>query len=68
MTRTINRIFNDEEDRQAAALILEGERSTEEFAKIFCLGHLPNIEQRREVKRRKDRIKKRLERDGGESR
>jgi hypothetical protein len=39
-----------------------GERRTAEFAKVLGIAHLPTSEQRREVKRAKDRIDKILSR------
>lgn len=43
----------------------QGEWRTPAFAIILGITHLPASEQRREVKRVKDRLKKRLERSGG---
>ncbi len=60
----VSALFDDPRDRQLADLVLEGERSIEPFARILRLEGLPIDEQRREVKRHKDRIKKRLERYG----
>ena len=57
-------LFEDPKDRDVVELILDGERSTEAFVEILRLDGLPIEEQRREVKRHKDRIKKRLERYG----
>ena len=45
-------------------LMLEGERRTSSFAKIMEIEYLPPEEQAREVKRMKDRIKKRIQRKG----
>ncbi len=64
MLREIEMLFDDPKDRQLAGLILVGERSTESFVKILGLQSTPVDEQRRTVKRHKDRIKKRLERYG----
>jgi RNA polymerase sigma-70 factor (ECF subfamily) len=61
--RTVNRIFPDDADREMADLILEGERKTEIFAKILKITDWPIEKQEREVKRHKDRIKKRMKRD-----
>lgn len=53
------------EDRKAARMMFEDEiRETEPFARLYNLDHLPPTEQRREVKRQKDRIKIRLKRLG----
>jgi RNA polymerase sigma-70 factor (ECF subfamily) len=57
-------LFVDTRDRAVARLILENERSTAAFAALLGLDSLPLDEQRREVKRHKDRIKKRWERKG----
>lgn len=43
-------------------LMAEGERRTETYAHALGLTHLPVSAQRREIKRMKDRIKKRIER------
>lgn len=43
-------------------LMNQGERSTAAFALVLGLSHLPLDEQRREVKRVKDRLKRRIER------
>jgi hypothetical protein len=51
-----------ETDLHAMELIVQKERETGVFAALFGLLHLPVKEQRREVKRRKDRLKKMLER------
>ncbi len=58
------RLFDDPRDRKALALMADGERSTESFARIWGVSSLSAEEQRREVKRRKDRIKKVLQRHG----
>lgn len=52
----------DERDRHAVLLMMEQERSTEAFAKIWGLTELGAEEQAAEVKRNKDRIKARLRR------
>jgi hypothetical protein len=44
----------------------QGERRHEVFAAILGVTHLPEQEQKREVKRVKDRLKKRKERAGGD--
>ena len=52
-------------DEQAVfSLMLEGERSTHTAAEVMGIGHLAPAEQSREVKRVKDRIKKRIQRRG----
>jgi RNA polymerase sigma-70 factor, ECF subfamily len=51
-------------ERLALGLMLDGERKTEAFAAALGVGGLPAGEREREVKRFKDRMKKRLERGG----
>jgi hypothetical protein len=62
LMKMLGDIFVDPIDRRAAELILEGERSAARFGELYGLQDLRASEQRREVKRRKDRIKKRIER------
>jgi RNA polymerase sigma-70 factor (ECF subfamily) len=50
------------EERRVMDLMLEGERKTRAYAEALGLSGLPAPEQKREVKRVKDRLKKRLER------
>ena len=52
------------EERAVFSLMLDGERSTEVAAATMNIGHLAPAEQAREVKRVKDRIKKRIQRRG----
>lgn len=52
----------NETDRQLFLLMLNGVRETEPYAAIMELNLLPIAEQRREVKRAKDRLTKRLTR------
>lgn len=52
----------DERDRHAVLLMMEQERSTEAFAKVWELTELGAEDQAAEVKRNKDRIKARLRR------
>lgn len=54
--------FPDELDRRVIYLLLEGERSTSSYASALGISDLQADEQRAEVKRVKDRIKKRLAR------
>jgi hypothetical protein len=49
-------------DREVLDLILAGERNYDLYAKALGIEHLPPSERKIEVKRRKDRIDKRLER------
>jgi hypothetical protein len=51
-----------ERDRRVLALIAEGERQMEAFAEVLGLDGRPLPEQRREVKRAKDRVLKRVQR------
>jgi hypothetical protein len=62
--RALKALFVDPNDRKAARLVLDEERSTEMYARLWGLESLSADDQRREVKRRKDRIKKVLERAG----
>lgn len=55
----------DEKDRRAVLLLMEGERSTDAFARAWGLEDLPPDDRFAEVKRNKDRIKVRLRRLGG---
>lgn len=51
-------------DREALGLIVDGERKTAVFARLYGLMDLPPAEQRRAVKRHKDRVKQRARRLG----
>jgi DNA-directed RNA polymerase specialized sigma24 family protein len=62
--RSLEALFADPSDRAAADLVLDEERSTAKYVQVWALESLPVNEQTREVKRRKDRIKKVLERQG----
>ncbi len=53
-----------ETDQRALELILQKERRTSAYAELYGLLHLPAKEQRSEVKRHKDRLKKILNRAG----
>lgn len=52
-------------DQEILKLRLQGERRTAAFAQILGISHLPASDQRREVKRAKDRIDVRLKRFAG---
>lgn len=52
------------EEAQVLTLMREGERKTAVYASVLGIEHLAPAEQRREVKRVKDRLTKRLERGG----
>lgn len=56
--------LEDPLDKEVLALMLDGVRDTATFARILHLTDLPTREQREEVKRRKDRITRRLRRKG----
>jgi RNA polymerase sigma-70 factor (ECF subfamily) len=64
LRQALPRIFGDPKDLAMVELMLSGERTTEAFVNVLELRHLPMDQQRREVKRHKDRLKKRLERYG----
>ena len=49
-------------EREAVDLIIDGERRTEVYAHVIGLQDRPWQEQVREVKRAKDRLKKRMQR------
>jgi RNA polymerase sigma-70 factor (ECF subfamily) len=51
-----------EAELRALDLMLEGERKTAVFAEVLGISHLPKKVQRAQVKRLKDKLKKRLER------
>ncbi len=51
-------------ERDVFFLMVEGERSTEAAAVALGIEHLPDRDQAREVKKVKDRIKKRIQRRG----
>lgn len=59
-------LLKDKKDTEALGLLLSGERSTEEWARVLGLTSLPVEERRREVKRFRDRLVKMLERSGKE--
>lgn len=52
------------DERAIFALMMEGERSTRVAAEAMNIAHLSSREQRQQVKRVKDRIKKRIQRRG----
>lgn len=55
-------VLPDERDRRAVLLLMDGERSTESYAKVWHLEGLPPDVRSAEVKRNKDRVKARLRR------
>jgi DNA-directed RNA polymerase specialized sigma24 family protein len=54
----------DPVEQRALQLMLEGVRDTAQYAEILDIADLDNASQTREVKRLKDRIKKRIQRFG----
>ncbi len=60
------RILTDPVDKKIFDLQLRGERRTEAFAKVMGISSLAVGDQRRAVKRAKDRIRKLLEKHKGE--
>ena len=54
-----------EGEAAALELLRQGERKTARYAAVLNITHLPVAEQERQVKRVKDKLKKRLERAGG---
>jgi hypothetical protein len=62
--RVLDNVFPDPVDRRLAALVLDEERRTGPYATVLGIQDAPLEEQRRTVKRQKDRIKKRLSRLG----
>jgi RNA polymerase sigma-70 factor, ECF subfamily len=62
--RAVQAVITDATDRRLVELMLDGERRTGAFAKVLGIAHLADEQQRRMVKRHKDRLKKRLERLG----
>jgi RNA polymerase sigma-70 factor (ECF subfamily) len=64
MREEIYKLFPEIRDLEILKLILAGEKKTEAFAKVLEIENRSPEEQRKEVKRHKDRIKKRLERYG----
>jgi RNA polymerase sigma-70 factor (ECF subfamily) len=60
----IEQVVQDERDRLALALILDGERSADALAEALGIQGLAQLQRRREVKRHRDRLLKTLERLG----
>lgn len=55
-------LLPDPIDQEIVLLMMDNVRATEEYATLLGISHLPPDEQAREVKRNKDRLKKRLQR------
>jgi RNA polymerase sigma-70 factor, ECF subfamily len=64
LQQALPKIFGDPKDLAMVELMMSGERTTGAFVEVLKLQHLPVDQQRREVKRHKERLKKRLERYG----
>jgi RNA polymerase sigma-70 factor, ECF subfamily len=64
----VTETIQDDRERAALRLILEGERSTDAFAAALGIEMLPELERRREVKRHRDRLMKVMERLGAKLR
>lgn len=62
MSQHRSEILVDEGDHEVLRLILEDERDYDAYAEALGISHLPPDQKRAEVKRRKDRIEKRLQR------
>ena len=60
----VDQAFREPGERALLQLYLDGVFRTEEFARVMGILHLPEAEQRRQVKRAKDRIAVRLRRIG----
>jgi len=60
----VEQAVEDDRDRAALALILDGERSTEALAEALGIQGLSQLERQRQVKRHRDRLVKTLERLG----
>lgn len=60
--RFLDETFVDQVDRLLADLVLSNERSTDRFSEVLGIQNEPIEQQRKIVKKHKDRIKKRLER------
>ena len=65
LLRRVAETFPDESDRKLLNLMMDGERKTVEYSNILGIQTLALDEQRKIVKRHKDRITKRLQRLGG---
>lgn len=61
---SVRQVITNQTDKRLLELILDGERKTEYYAEVLGISHLDIDEQRRQVKRAKDRLTKRLQRLG----
>lgn len=64
----IEETFPGKQERELLDLIIHGERKTDKYSEILGIQNLTPDEQRKIVKRHKDRITKRLQRLGGKVR
>jgi RNA polymerase sigma-70 factor (ECF subfamily) len=64
----VEAIFPGKQERELLDLIIHGERKTDKYSEILGIQNLSPDEQRKIVKRHKDRITKRLQRLGGKVR
>lgn len=62
LEQKLEELFDSDTDRAMVQLILDGERRSSEYAQLLGLEGLDESEQRKEVKRNKDRIDKVLKR------
>ena len=58
----LNELFTDPVDQQIVQLMMENVRKTTAFAHVLGITHLSADQQAQEVKRHKDRLKKRIQR------
>lgn len=65
LLRTVSEMFPDARDQALLKLMMNGERRTAAFCDVLEIQTLTPDEQRKIVKRHKDRITKRLQRLGG---
>lgn len=61
-------VMQTAQDKNLLELMLSGERTTAAFASVLGIVELPQSEQRKIVKKHKDRLKKQLQRSGGKQR
>lgn len=62
--RKLSELFETEQDQKIAWNVVCHIRDTEVYSEVLGIHNLPEAEQKKEVKRHKDRIKKQLERNG----
>jgi RNA polymerase sigma-70 factor (ECF subfamily) len=64
LMRRLHQRITDPADRKALALMIDGVRETAPYARIWGIEGLPIEQQRREVKKNKDRLLKQAQRQG----